>query len=60
MARIGLILISFFLSTFIWAQEQEVQQEYTFSLEEALIFGIKNNYSARIADKEVERTIKQK
>ncbi len=60
MKRIGLILISFFLSTFIWAQEQEVQQEYTFSLEEALIFGIKNNYSARIADKEVERTLKQK
>lgn len=60
MRRINLIIISLFLSTTLWAQDREIQPAYTFSLEEALIFGIKNNYSSRIAQKEVERTIKQK
>lgn len=60
MTRISLILFSIFLSGNIYSQEPEVPKAYTFTLEEALIFGIKNNYSSRIADKEVERTLKQK
>ncbi len=60
MTRIPLIIVSIFFSTAVWAQEMEIKPAYTFTLEEALIFGIKNNYSTRIADKEVERTLKQK
>ena len=60
MRSLSLIIFSFFLIAASWAQEQDIQPEYTFTLEEALIFGVKNNYSARIAEKEVERTIKQK
>lgn len=59
MRSLSLIIFSFFLIAASWAQEQDIQPEYTFTLEEALIFGVKNNYSARIAEKEVERTIKQ-
>ena len=60
MRRLNLIIFSFFLINSSWAQEQEIQPAYTFTLEEALVFGVKNNYSARIAEKEVERTLKQK
>ena len=44
----------------VWGQEQEVKNSYTFTLEEAIAFGIKNNYSSRIASKEIEKTLKQK
>jgi len=60
MRIISSFIIGLFLFTASWAQEPEIQPEYTFTLEEALIFGLKNNYSARIAEKEVERTLKQK
>src|SRR5690606_20539420 len=60
MRSLSLIIFSFFLIAASWAQEQDIQPEYTFTLEEALIFGVKNNYSARIAEKEVERALKQK
>ncbi len=50
----------FLFTASIWAQEQEAKDSYTFTLEEAIAFGIKNNYSSRIASKEVEKTLKQK
>lgn len=60
MIKIVSICFFFLVVNTAVAQEQEVQQSYTFSLEEALLFGVKNNYSARIAEKEVERALKQK
>lgn len=60
MVKINSIIIFLLLSSTLWAQEPEVQPAYTFSLEEALLFGLKNNYSSRIAGKEVERALKQK
>lgn len=60
MTRVSYIIIFFFLTSFSWAQDREIQPAYTFTLEEALVFGVKNNYSSRIAEKEVERTLKQK
>ncbi|QED38715.1 TolC family protein [Antarcticibacterium arcticum] len=50
----------FLLTASLWAQKQETQESYTFTLEEAIDFGLKNNYSSRIASKEVEKTLKQK
>lgn len=60
MIKIASIIFFLFAATTIWAQDQEIKQSYTFTLEEALLFGVKNNYSARIAEKEVERALKQK
>ncbi len=60
MKRISWIIFSFFLSIPIWGQDREIQPEYKFTLQEAILFGIRNNYSSRIAEKEVERTLKQK
>jgi outer membrane protein TolC len=60
MKRISWIIFSLFLSIPTWGQEGEIKPEYTFTLEEAILFGIRNNYSSRIAEKEVERTLKQK
>lgn len=55
------LLISILLITGnAFSQEQEGRQAYTFSLEEAIIFGIKNNYNSQIAEKEVEKTLKQR
>ncbi len=53
---IFLIILSF--TTF--AQEQEVPMAYTFSLEEAIAFGLENNYTSRISEKEVEKALRQK
>lgn len=41
-------------------QEQETEISYALSLEEAIALGLQNNYTSRIADKEVEKTIKQR
>ena len=58
--KIYIYILAFFFTAGIWAQEQEVKNSYTFTLEEAIAFGIKNNYSSRIASKEIEKTLKQK
>lgn len=50
----------FLFSTTIFAQVEEPAPSYTFSLEEAIIFGVQNNYTSRIAGKEVEKTLKQR
>ena len=55
------IIISFLLliSATISAQE-ETSGTYSLSLEEAIEFGIENNYQSRIAQKDVEIALKQK
>lgn len=56
-----IIYISIFLVPgSFFAQDEDIQSSYTLSMEEAVTFGVKNNYSSRIAEKEVERTLKQK
>ncbi len=53
-------ILAFLFTAGVLGQEQEAKKSYTFTLEEAIVFGIKNNYSSRIATKEVEKTLKQK
>lgn len=43
-----------------FSQETDTLKTYEFSLNEAIIFGIENNYNAIIAEKDVDKAIKQK
>lgn len=54
-------LLSFFILTFsgVIAQEDSLKP-YNFSLQEAIAFGIENNYRSRIAQKDVNIALKQK
>lgn len=53
------IIITFFtLGTF--AQELEANKSYSFSLQQAIEFGLENNYSSQISSKEIEKSLKQK
>lgn len=54
------LLFTLILSQGLFAQGNEVPESYTFSLEEAIIFGLQNNYTSQIAGKEVEKTLKQR
>lgn len=56
----ALYILIFLFSTAVSAQEEVPEPSYTFSLEEAIVFGIRNNYTSRIAGKEVEKTLKQR
>lgn len=56
--KFGIITLLFTVN--MWAQEQEISPSHTFSMEEAVAFGIENNHNSRIAGKEVEKTIKQR
>src|SRR5690606_20926273 len=58
--KIYTYILFFFFTAGVLGQEQELKNSYTFTLEEAIDFGIKNNYSSRIASKEIEKTLKQK
>lgn len=60
MKKIYLTLCLLLLAGPFFGQEQEERQAYTFSLEEAIIFGLENNYTAQSAEKEVEKTLKQR
>lgn len=60
MKKTFLYIYFLLFTSLIFAQEQEAPATYTFSLEEAIIFGIKNNYTAKIAEKEVEKTLRQR
>ncbi len=46
--------------TFAYTQEQQVEQTYTFSLEEAIAFALENNYSAINAERDLTDAQKQK
>ncbi|CAN5202826.1 TolC family protein [soil metagenome] len=60
MNKIIIYISMFLVPGSFFAQDQDIQSSYTLSMEEAVTFGVKNNYSSRIAEKEVERTLKQK
>jgi outer membrane protein TolC len=53
-------IITFLFSSVLFAQDQEVPGTYALSLEEAIILGVENSYSSRIAGKEIEKTLKQR
>lgn len=58
--KIYIYILFLFFTAGVLGQEQEIKNSYTFTLEEAIDFGIRNNYSSRIASKEIEKTLKQK
>lgn len=43
-----------------YCQEQDLEKSYAFSLEEAITFGLENNYSSRRSQKDIEKALKQK
>lgn len=43
-----------------FSQEPEANKSYSFSLQQAVEFGLKNNYSSQISTKEIEKSLKQK
>ncbi|MBT8295970.1 MAG: TolC family protein, partial [Gramella sp.] len=58
--RSHFILGLFILATTALFSQQQPTGTYTFSLAEAIEFGIENNYQSRIAEKDVEIALKQK
>lgn len=60
MNKISICIISLLFSAGLWAQEVEPEESYSFTLEEAIRFGIENNYSSRISGKEIDKALKQK
>ncbi|MFD1094335.1 TolC family protein [Salegentibacter chungangensis] len=49
-----------FMSSSLFAQEEPATSEYNFSLEEAIRFGLENNYNSLNAESDVEIALKQK
>lgn len=60
MTKITICIISLLFSVSLWSQEGEPDESYAFTLEEAILFGINNNYSSRISGKEIDKALKQK
>jgi len=60
MIKFNTLLFALFFSAILWSQEQNPPNSYSFSLEEAIAFGLKNNYSSQISEKEVDKAYKQK
>jgi outer membrane protein TolC len=60
MMKFNILLSALFFSAILWSQEQNPPNSYSFSLEEAISFGLKNNYSSQISEKEVDKAYKQK
>lgn len=60
MMKFYTLLCALFFSAILWSQEQNPPNAYSFSLEEAIAFGLKNNYSSQISEKEVDKAYKQK
>lgn len=54
------LIITLLFPVLVFPQEEAVQDSYTLTLEEAIILGLENNYTSRIASKEVEKALKQK
>ena len=54
------LIFLFLFSTLLMAQENQPKESYTFSLEEAIEFGLDNNYDSQIAEKDIEKALKQK
>lgn len=60
MMKFNILLSALFFSSILWSQEQNPPNSYSFSLEEAVAFGLKNNYSSQISEKEIDKAYKQK
>ncbi|CAM4065454.1 TolC family protein [Gillisia limnaea] len=60
MNKISTFIIALFFTLGSFAQEQEENKSYSFSLQQAVEFGLKNNYSSQISTKEIEKSLKQK
>jgi outer membrane protein TolC len=60
MMKFNILLSALFFSAMLWSQEQNPPSSYSFSLEEAIAFGLKNNYSSQISKREVDKAYKQK
>ncbi|HZJ35511.1 MAG TPA: TolC family protein [Gillisia sp.] len=58
--KFNILVSALFFSAMLWSQEQNPPKSYSFSLEEAIDFGLKNNYSSQISEKEVDKAYKQK
>ncbi|MFN4762289.1 TolC family protein [Gillisia sp. Q332] len=60
MNKISTFIIAMFFTLGSFAQELEANKSYSFSLQQAVEFGLKNNYSSQISTKEIEKSLKQK
>lgn len=60
MIKISIIISTLFFSVLLWSQEQKPPNSYSFTLEEAIAFGLQNNYSSQISKKEIDKAYKQK
>ena len=60
MIKISIIISALFFSVLLWSQEQKSPNTYSFTLEEAIAFGLQNNYSSQISAKEIDKAYKQK
>lgn len=60
MMKFNILLSALFFSSILWSQEQNPPNSYSFSLEQAIAFGLKNNYSSQISEKEIDKAYKQK
>lgn len=60
MMKYHILLSALFFSSVLWSQEQNPPDSYSFSLEQAIAFGLKNNYSSQISEKEIDKANKQK
>lgn len=58
--RIYFIACLFFLFALSGFSQEDTLKIYRFSLDEAIQFGIENNYQSQIAQKDVEKALKQK
>ena len=58
--KFNTLLCALFFSAILWSQEQNPPNSYSFSLEQAIAFGLKNNFSSQISEKEVDKAYKQK
>ncbi len=60
MMKFSILLSALFFSAILWSQEQNPPNSYSFSFEEAIAYGLKNNYSSQISEKEIDKAYKQK
>lgn len=60
MKKISAFIIIMFFTLGSFAQELEANKSYSFSLQQAVEFGMENNYSSQISSKEIEKSLKQK
>lgn len=60
MNKITIIITMLFLSFSIFAQEKEMEGPYKLTLDEAVAFGLENNYNSQISTLEIAKALKRK